>query len=258
MGILQLLASPEAWISFLTLAALEIVLGIDNIVFITILAGKVPAPRRRLAMRLGIAGALVTRLLLLFSLSWLMRLTSPLFRFAGHGVTGRDLILIAGGLFLLAKATFEIYEKVEVPHSHGAAGARAAAAGLVAVVVQIMLLDVVFSLDSVITAVGMVNNLPIMAAAIVAAMVVILVFAGPVGDFVDRHPSIKILALSFLVLIGVLLVAEGTGRHLARGYVYFSMAFALGVELLNIRYRRHAQGPGPAAPPAEAPPAEKG
>jgi predicted tellurium resistance membrane protein TerC len=251
MGILELLTSPEAWVSLLTLTALEIVLGIDNIVFITILSAKVPGEQRYLAMRLGILGALVTRILLLASLSWMMHLATPLFHVFGHPVSGRDLILVGGGLFLMGKAVFEIYEKVEIPSRDDWKGGDATRAGLISVIVQIMILDIVFSLDSVITAVGMVDQLAIMITAIVIAMMVILFFAKPVANFVDRHPSIRILALAFLVLIGVLLVAEGTGRHLDRGYVYFAMAFSLGIELLNMRYRARAQPPEePAGPKA--------
>ncbi|MFN7962341.1 MAG: TerC family protein [Thermoanaerobaculia bacterium] len=234
---LELFSSPDTWISLITLAGLEIVLGIDNIVFITILAGKLPKEQQLLARRLGLAVALVSRLALLATLSWAAKLTAPLFSLVGHGVSGRDLILLGGGLFLIAKATFEIYDRVEAAHPVEESARRARPGKLISVLIQIMLLDVVFSLDSVITAVGMANELVIMAAAVILAVIVMLIFAGPVGDFVDRHPSIKVLALSFLVMIGVLLVAEGTGRHLEKGYVYFGMFFALLIELLNMRYR---------------------
>ena len=239
---LELFSSAEAWIALVTLAALEIVLGIDNIVFITILAGKLPQAEQLRARRLGLAVALVSRIALLGALSWVIRLTRPLFELLGHPVSGRDLILLAGGLFLIAKATFEIYERVERHESaaHAAAGVRRVS--MASVLFQIMLLDVVFSLDSVITAVGMVQELAIMVAAVIIAVLVMIAFAGPVGDFVERHPSIKILALAFLVMIGVLLVAEGTGRHLDKGYVYFGMAFALFIELLNMRYRTKHRG----------------
>jgi predicted tellurium resistance membrane protein TerC len=239
---LELFASPDAWIALVTLAALEIVLGIDNIVFITILAGKLPRDRQLRARRLGLAVALISRIALLAALSWVIRLTRPLFELAGHPVSGRDLILLAGGLFLIAKATFEIYERVEMHETAGHAAAGGRAASLQSILFQILLLDVVFSLDSVITAVGMVQELPIMVAAVIIAVVVMMTFARPVGDFVERHPSIKILALAFLVMIGVLLVAEGTGRHLDKGYVYFGMAFALLIELLNMRYRARQAG----------------
>ncbi len=238
---LEVFASPHAWVSLATLTALEIVLGIDNIVFISILAGRLPAEQRRLATRLGLGGALVTRLALLATLSWVIRLSTPLFEIVGHPVTGRDLVLLAGGLFLIAKATVEIYNKVEAVHElpgHPSASGRAT---LVATIVHIMLLDIVFSLDSVITAVGMVNELAIMVTAVILAIAVMIVFASAVGDFVERHPSIKILALAFLVLIGVLLVAEGTGQHLNKGYIYFAMLFALLVEMLNMRYRKRRE-----------------
>ncbi|MEM9290811.1 MAG: TerC family protein [Acidobacteriota bacterium] len=241
--LITLFSTPEAWISLATLAALEIVLGIDNIVFITILAGRLPQERQLYARRLGLAVALGSRLLLLASLSWVMRLTTPLFTVFGFVVTGKDLILILGGLFLIAKATIEIYEKVEAPsHDEKGHGGAAKAAAMGSILFQIMLLDIVFSLDSVITAVGMVDDLAIMVIAVVMAMVVMLVFAGPIGDFVQRHPSVKILALSFLVMIGCLLVAEGTGQHINKGYIYFGMGFALLVEMLNMRYRRTQRG----------------
>ncbi len=234
---LELLSSPDTWIAFLTLAALEIVLGIDNIVFITILAGKLPKDKQIKARRLGLAVALLSRLGLLATLSWMVGLTKPLFAVLGHEVSGRDLILLVGGLFLLAKATLEIYDKVEAAHPTEDQMRSAKAVSMASILAQIMFLDIVFSLDSVITAVGMVNNLWIMSAAVVAAVAVMMIFARPVGDFVDRHPSIKILALSFLVMIGVLLVAEGMGRHVEKGYIYFGMAFSLLIELLNMRYR---------------------
>lgn len=233
---LEIFSTPAAWVSLATLTGLEIVLGIDNIVFITILAGKLPKEQRRTATRLGLAAALITRLLLLFTLSWVMTLSAPLFTLIGHTVTGRDLVLILGGLFLVAKATLEVYDKVEAEHPLGE-GESVGGARMASVILQIMLLDIVFSLDSVITAVGMVAHIEIMVVAVVVAIIVMLVFAVPIGDFVEDHPSIKILALSFLVMIGVLLVAEGTGQHFDRGYVYFAMIFSLGIELLNMRYR---------------------
>jgi len=236
---MELLSDPQAWISLITLAALEIVLGIDNIVFITILAARLPKEQQHRARQLGLAVALVSRLALLASISWVVKLQATLFTALGHAVTGKDLILLGGGLFLIAKASFEIYDKVEAeePTTH-TGGMGAAAATMGRVLVQIMILDLVFSLDSVITAVGMAEHLEVMAAAVILAVIVMMAFAGPVGDFVERHPSIKILALSFLVMIGVLLVAEGTGAHLSKGYVYFGMAFALSIELLNMRYRK--------------------
>ncbi|HEX4955226.1 MAG TPA: TerC family protein [Thermoanaerobaculia bacterium] len=234
-------STADAWIALITLAALEIVLGIDNIVFITILAGKLPKDQQLKARRLGLAVALLSRLALLATLSWVVKLTTPLFSVLGHEVSGRDLILLLGGLFLMAKATFEIYDKVEAAHPTEEVARQAKVVSMASILFQIMLLDLVFSLDSVITAVGMVDHLSIMVVAVIIAVAVMLIFAGPVGDFVDRHPSIKILALSFLVMIGVLLVAEGTGKHLPKGYVYFGMAFSLLIELLNMRYRKNVQ-----------------
>ncbi|HEX9731707.1 MAG TPA: TerC family protein [Thermoanaerobaculia bacterium] len=233
---IELFSQPETWISLATLSALEIVLGIDNIVFITIVAGKLPPDRRPAGRRVGLALALITRLALLASLTWVMGLTAPLFSLFDHPFSGRDLILIGGGLFLIAKATVEVYDKVEAAHPAAASAAQGAAT-FGWVIFQIMLLDMVFSLDSVITAIGMVKEISIMVTAVVLAMIVMIIFANAVGNFVERHPSIKILALAFLVMIGALLVAEGTGRHLEKGYVYFAMAFSLGIELLNMRYR---------------------
>jgi len=230
--------TSDGLVALLTLTALEIVLGVDNLVFISIISGRLPAAQQPLARKVGLLLALGTRVALLFTLSWMMGLTRPLVRlpFAG-GVSGRDLILLLGGLFLIAKATWEIYDKVE-GGKHASAD-RAARRGFASVVVQIMILDIVFSLDSVITAVGMVNDLPIMIAAIVIAMAVMLFAMEPVNGFIDAHPSLKILALSFLILIGVVLVADGLGQHVAKGYIYFAMTFSLVVELLNIRYRGH-------------------
>jgi predicted tellurium resistance membrane protein TerC len=239
---LEIFSSAETWISLFTLTALEIVLGIDNIIFITILAGKLPQEERKKATRLGLGGALLSRLALLAAISWVTKLTTPLFSVMDYEVSGRDLVLIAGGLFLMAKATFEIYDKVEASHPMMHADGKARRVSLASVIGQIMLLDIVFSLDSVITAVGMVQHIEIMVLAVIIAIIVMLVFAAPIGSFVEKHPSIKILALSFLVMIGVLLVAEGTGQHFNRGYVYFAMAFSLGIELLNMRYRaRHEE-----------------
>jgi len=232
----ELLADPATWVSLLTLAAMEIVLGIDNIVFIAILAGKLPAEQQPRARRLGLGLALGTRLLLLLTITWLMGLTRELFQAFGHGFSGRDLILLVGGLFLVGKATFEIHDKLEVKHQAAADGGGRVAFGMV--LVQIAMLDVVFSLDSVITAVGMAQHLSVMVAAMVIAVGVMMLFAGPVGAFVDRHPTMKMLALSFLLLIGVMLVAEATGRHIERGYIYAAMAFSFAVELLNIRASR--------------------
>jgi predicted tellurium resistance membrane protein TerC len=235
------LSDPNAWLGLLTLTALEIVLGIDNIIFISILAGKLPAGEQSKARKLGLAGAFVSRLLLLLSIAWIVKLTRPLFTVLSHGVSGRDIILILGGLFLIGKATFEIHGKLE-GQEHGAAGAaKEAARSLAKVVLQIMVVDVVFSLDSVITAVGMVDDITIMVAANVIALGVMLLSAGSISGFVDRHPTIKMLALSFLVLIGTNLVAEGFGVHIPKGYTYFAMGFSLLVELLNLRLRAKSQ-----------------
>jgi predicted tellurium resistance membrane protein TerC len=234
---LELFLQPETWISLATLAAMEIVLGLDNIVFLTILAGRLPAAEQPRARRLGLAFALLTRLGLLFAITWVMGLTRALFSAFGHAVSGRDLILLGGGLFLIGKATFEIHDKLEVRHEEAGAATRGGAAfwGTIA---QIAILDIVFSLDSVITAVGMAQHLPVMVAAMFLAVGVMLVFAGPVGEFVERHPTMKMLALSFLILIGVMLVAEAFGKHVEKGYIYFAMAFSLLVELLNMRMRK--------------------
>jgi predicted tellurium resistance membrane protein TerC len=234
------ITDPNAWVGLLTLTALEIVLGIDNIIFISILAGKLPAAEQPKARRLGLLGAFVTRVLLLLSISWIVRLTRPLFAVFGHGVSGRDLILILGGLFLIGKATYEIHGKLE-GEEHGEDGAGRAARSLTAVVVQIMLVDIVFSLDSVITAVGMVDDVSLMITANVIALAIMLAASGPISAFVDRHPTVKMLALSFLVLIGTNLVAEGFGAHISKGYTYFAMGFSVLVEMLNLRLRKNAE-----------------
>ncbi len=230
--------SIQSGISLATLAALEIVLGIDNVIFIAILAGRLPAAQQPRARRLGISLAVITRILLLLSITWVMGLTRPLFELFGQAISGKQLILVGGGLFLIGKATFEIHDKLEgADHATKAAAAGATLAG---VIVQIMLIDVVFSLDSVITAVGMAQHLEVMIAAVLMAAVVMLAFAGPISDFVAKHPTMKMLALSFLILIGVLLVAEAFDQHIDRGYIYFAMAFALVVELMNMRVRAKA------------------
>lgn len=236
---MEWLSDPQAWISLLTLTGLEIVLGIDNIIFISILANKLPKEEQAKARQLGLMLALITRILLLCGIAWMAKLTTPLFTIIGHGVSGRDLILIIGGLFLLVKSTMEIHEKLE--GHDGEANPTKAAAKFAHVLVQIMLLDIVFSLDSVITAVGMAQHLPVMIIAVILAMGVMLLAAGSISDFVNKHPTLKILALSFLILIGVTLVAEGTGAHISKGYVYFAMAFSFGVEMLNLRLRSKAQ-----------------
>jgi len=234
------LADPQVWIAFATLTALEIVLGIDNIIFISILAGKLPAHQQARARTLGLSLAMITRILLLLSLAWMVRLTEPLFTVLGFSLSGRDLILLAGGLFLIGKSTFEIHDKLEGEEGHTSSKV---AAGFAGVIVQILLLDLVFSLDSVITAVGMVQQIPVMVAAVIAAVLVMLVAAGGISAFVERHPTIKILALSFLLLIGTSLVAEGLHFHIPKGYIYFAMAFSVGVEMLNLRLRRKAEAP---------------
>jgi predicted tellurium resistance membrane protein TerC len=213
------------------------VLGIDNVIFIAILAGRLPAGEQARARRLGIGMAVISRIVLLMGIAWVMRLTQPLLSIGELALSGKQLILIGGGLFLIAKSTYEIHDKLEGEEPAGAIGGKAA---LAAVLVQIMLVDVVFSLDSVITAVGMTPHVPIMVVAVILAAVVMLVFAGPISDFVHRHPTMKMLALSFLILIGVMLVAEGFGQHVDKGYIYFAMAFALGVELVNLRIRKKA------------------
>ena len=231
------LGDPQAWIGFVTLAVLEIVLGIDNLIFISILVGKLPARDQPLARRLGLGLAMLGRIGLLLSLSWVVRLTRPLFTVAGQEISGRDLVLILGGLFLLAKSTHEIHDRLE--GEEGRASARVAPS-FRSVLIQVMLLDLVFSLDSVITAVGMVDRISVMVAAVVTAVAVMMVFAGRVSAFIHRHPSVKMLALSFLLMIGVMLVAEGLDQHIPKGYVYFAMAFSVFVEALNIRMRRKA------------------
>ena len=233
------LSDPNAWISLLTLTILEVVLGIDNIIFISILSGKLPVAQQPRARSLGLAGAFGTRVLLLLSITWVMQLTQPLFTALGHSVSGRDLILIVGGLFLIAKATTEIHSKLEGPVS--AEGFAGRARSLWGTVAQIMVIDIIFSLDSVITAVGMANDVSIMIAANVIALAVMLFAAGPISAFVDKHPTIKMLALAFLVLIGTNLVAEGLGQHIAKGYTYVAMAFSVIVEMLNIRARTKEQ-----------------
>ncbi|QIN80776.1 TerC family protein [Rubrobacter marinus] len=232
---MDLLLSPEIWIAFLTLLALEIVLGIDNVIFISILVDKLPQERQALARRLGLGLALVMRVLLLLSLSWVIGLTAPLFTLLGQEISGRDLILILGGLFLLGKSTYEIHENLEGEEGHSSARVKATFGS---VLIQIVILDMVFSLDSVITAVGMVDQVSVMIAAVVVSIGVMLVSAEAVSGFVSRHPTVKMLALSFLLLIGFSLLLEGFGQHVPKGYIYFAMGFAVLVELLNLRVRR--------------------
>jgi predicted tellurium resistance membrane protein TerC len=228
------LTDPETWVALVTLTSLEVVLGIDNIIFISILAGKLPADQQARARTTGLAVAMLSRIALLFSLASVMRLTTPWFSVVGRDISGRDLILIGGGLFLLAKSTHEIHEKVE---GHGEGSIKGAAASFAGVIVQILLLDVVFSLDSVITAIGMADEIAIMVAAVMIAVGFMMVFAGAVSDFVHRHPTVKMLALSFLLLIGVSLIAEGFDQHIPKGYIYFAMGFSVFVEMINLRIR---------------------
>lgn len=232
---MELLSNPDIWVALFTLTALEIVLGIDNIVFISILAGKLPKEQQERARLVGLGLAMLTRIALLFSISWVIGLTEPWFDIAGQGISGRDLILIGGGLFLLAKSTFEIHDKLEGESGHSSARV---AASFTSVIIQIMLLDIVFSLDSVITAVGMADDLEVMTAAVVIAVGVMMVSSGPISRFVDEHPTVKMLALSFLLLIGMSLIAEGFEQHIPKGYIYFAMGFSVLVEALNLRARR--------------------
>jgi predicted tellurium resistance membrane protein TerC len=238
---------PKTWVALISLCAMEIVLGIDNVVFISILSSKLPAEKRDKVARLGLGLALFMRVGLLFTISWIMGLTKPLFTLLSQEISGRDLILLIGGLFLIGKATHEIHSKVEGDGEEHAAGGKAVSVGVI--IVQILALDIVFSLDSVITAVGMVppEQIWIMVSAVIVSVGVMMLFAKPISTFVMAHPSVKILALSFLLLIGVLLVADGLGQHISKGYVYFAMAFSLGVELLNMRFRsKRAQQDAPA------------
>ena len=231
------ITDPQVWISLVTLTALEIVLGIDNIIFISILTGKLPVEQQARARQTGLMLALITRIALLCSLAWMVKLTAPLLEVLGFALSGRDLILLGGGLFLIVKSTMEIHEKLEGAEAGSGPRGRARFSAIIG---QILLLDIVFSLDSVITAIGMANNLGVMIAAVVIALLVMLKYAGAVSDFVHHHPTLKMLALSFLLLIGVTLVAEGTHQHVNKGYIYFAMAFSFAVELLNLRLRKKA------------------
>jgi predicted tellurium resistance membrane protein TerC len=241
---MEWLADPNVWIAFATLTVLELVLGIDNVIFISILSGKLPPEQQARARYIGLALALAIRILLLMSLSWVIGLTEPLFKVFGHGFAGKDLVLLIGGLFLIGKSTHEIHGSLEGEEGHGS---KKAYSGFVSVIIQIVLLDIVFSLDSVITAVGMIsttygpNGIWIMITAVVISIIAMMLFAGPIGAFVQRHPTIKMLALSFLLLIGVMLVAEGFHQTIPKGYIYFAMAFSVLVEILNMRLRRKAE-----------------
>ena len=232
------ISSPEAWIALGTLTALEIVLGIDNIIFISILASRLPEHQREIGRRIGLILAMLTRLALLFSIAWVIGLTAPWFTLFGQEISGRDLVLIIGGLFLLYKSTHEIHQSVEGVEEETNIPK---VAGFASVMVQIAILDIVFSLDSVITAVGLVDHVSIMAIAIIIAVAIMLLAAKPIGEFVDRHPTVKILALSFLILVGVTLIAEGFDVHVPKGYIYFAMAFSVTVEMLNIRMRKKVE-----------------
>ncbi|MBP6004586.1 MAG: TerC family protein [Pyrinomonadaceae bacterium] len=235
---MEWLADPQIWIAFLTLTVLELVLGIDNVIFISILSGKLPPKDQAKARFIGLSLALIMRIILLFSLTWVMGLVEPLFTILGQSVSGRDLILLIGGLFLIAKSTHEIHGSLEGVEGEAS---KKVYAGFVGVIIQITLLDIVFSLDSVITAIGMVSNVWIMIAAVVISIIAMMLFAGKIGAFVQRHPTIKMLALAFLLLIGVTLIAEGFHQHISKGYIYFAMAFSVFVEVLNVRLRKKAK-----------------
>ena len=237
---MEWLADPQLWIAFATLTVLELVLGIDNVIFISILSGKLPPEQQSRARFIGLTLALVMRVILLFSLSWVIGLTAPLFSAFGQSVSGRDLVLLIGGLFLIAKSTHEIHGSLE---GEEGTAVKKVYSSFASVIVQITLLDIVFSLDSVITAVGMVNNLWIMIAAVVISIIAMMLFAGSIGAFVQRHPTIKMLALAFLLLIGVTLIAEGLHQHIPKGYIYFAMAFSVLVEVLNMRLRKKSKEP---------------
>jgi predicted tellurium resistance membrane protein TerC len=241
---LDWIGDPNAWVALATLTALEIVLGIDNIIFLSILVGRLPASRRNIARRLGLGLAMLTRILLLLSLAWIMQLTKPLFTLVQE-ISGRDLILIGGGLFLLWKSVHEIHNSLEGEGDDGKPAVHAVAGNFVAILIQIAIIDIVFSLDSVITAVGLADDVEVMVLAIVTSVAVMMFAARPIGEFVDAHPTIKMLALAFLVLVGVTLMAEGFDAHVPKGYIYFAMAFSVAVEMLNIRMRDRRRGRAP-------------
>ena len=243
------LSDPQAWIALITLTSLEVVLGIDNIVFISILTGKLPEDQRQKGRLIGLSLAMITRILLLMTLAWMVRLTAPLFTVFGNAVSGRDLILIIGGLFLIAKSTHEIHDRLE---GEEAEDRTRIASSFGSVMVQIMLLDLVFSLDSVITAVGMVNEISIMVAAVVIAIIFMMLFAKPIGEFVEAHPTVRMLALSFLLLIGMALVADGLEFHIPKGYIYFAMGFSVFVEFLNLKMGKKTSEPVQLRKPLES------
>ena len=238
---MEALLHPELWLALFTLTALEIVLGVDNIIFLSIIVGKLPPAQQPRARLLGLGGAYVTRVMLLFSLSWLASLTKPWFSVMAHDISGRDLVLIFGGLFLLYKSVSEIHESLEGA-TDAANQTTRAVTSFAGAIIQIMILDIVFSLDSVITAIGMTNNLPVMVAAITLSIITMMFFAGPLSAFVDKHPTVKMLALAFLIMVGGALVGEGFGAHVPKGYIYFAMAFSVGVEMINLRLRKPASG----------------
>jgi predicted tellurium resistance membrane protein TerC len=240
---MEMLSDPQVWLAFVTLTALDIVLGIDNIIFISILVGRLPKEQQPRGRTIGLGLAMLTRILLLLSITWVMGLSADLFQVFGYGISGRDVILIGGGLFLLAKSTLEIHHGLEGVDDEQREGA--ARATFIGVITQIAIIDIVFSLDSVITAVGMADHVEVMIAAVIVAVLVMMFLAGPIGDFVDRHPTIKMLALSFLILIGMALIGEGVGFHIPKGYIYFAMAFSVAVEMLNIQVRKRQQAPEP-------------
>ena len=235
---IESLSDPQVWIALATLTFLEIVLGVDNVIFISILSGKLPQAQQARARRLGLLAAMGTRVLLLFSLAWISKLTTPWFTVLGQEISGRDLILILGGLFLLAKSTYEIHDKLEGEEGHAS---KKVAASFTNVIVQIMLLDIVFSLDSVITAVGMARDLWVMVTAVIVAVVIMMASAEPISEFVHKHPTVKMLALSFLLLIGLSLIAEGFDNHIPKGYIYFAMGFSIFVEMINLRLRKKTE-----------------
>lgn len=237
---MELLTDPQAWMAFLTLTALELVLGIDNIIFISILVEKLPKEQRELARRIGLFLAMFMRIGLLMTLAWIAGLTAPVFSVMNHGVSGRDIILLAGGLFLLWKSTQEIHQLLEGIEGETSSTVKNT---FFAIILQIIIIDLVFSLDSIITAVGMVSQIQVMIAAVVVSVGLMMAFAGYIGDFIEEHPTIKMLALAFLLVVGVVLIADGTGHHVPKGYVYFAMAFSIAVESLNIRLRKHARKP---------------
>lgn len=239
---LELLTDPAIWIAFFTLTAMELVLGIDNVIFISILVDKLPPEKRNIARKIGLFGAMFMRIGLLFLLAWIVGLTQPLFEIMGKGFSGRDLVLLFGGLFLIWKSTSELHESLAGKEHHASSGTVVKAA-FTSIILQIMVIDLVFSLDSIITAVGMVDEIEVMVAAVITSVGLMMLFAAPIGNFVSRHPTVKILALSFLATIGLMLVAEGFGHHIPKGYIYAAMAFSLIVELLNLRMRKNAEAP---------------